>query len=142
MKTGFLSLITHPDHPGMVRVQLGDTPPELKAMQDGGQFRYVARFRDGEAGLMHVQNAMHSHLEDLENRIYRRPLGEMIACVEADGLDHERVWMDPALDDAQLNSIDRDIKKRRSARKRNDRIWQSVGYLALLLLILTSLRLG
>ena len=75
MKTGFLSLITHPDHPGMVRVQLGDTPPELKAMQDGGQFRYVARFRDGEAGLMHVQNAMHSHLGIWETASTADPWG-------------------------------------------------------------------
>lgn len=126
----------------MVRAQLGDTPPELKAMEDGGEIRYVARFRDGEAGLMHVQNAMHSHLEDLENRIYRRPLGLMIACIEADGLDHERVWMDTTLDEGQLNLIDQDIKRRRSARKRSDRVWQIVGFLALLLLILTSLRLG
>lgn len=142
MKTGFLSLITHSEHPGLVRAQLGDTPPELKALEDGGEIRYVARFRDGEAGLMHVQNAMHSYLEDLENRIYRRPLGEMIACVEADGLDHERVWMDPALDETILNQIDRGAEKRRISRKRSDRIWQIVGYLALLLLILTTLRLG
>ncbi len=142
MKTGFLSLITHPESPGQVRAQLWDKLPELKTQQDGGEIRYVARFRDGEAGLMHVQNAMHAYLEDLERRIYRRPLGEMIACVEADGLDHERVWMDPQLDAAEQKRIEQEIERRRASRKRRERAWQVIGYLALLLLILSSLRLG
>jgi hypothetical protein len=141
MKTGFLTLITHPEHPELVRAQIRDELPELKSQQDGGEVRYVARFRDGEAALMHVQNVMHSHLENLENRIYRRPLEQMIACVEADGLEHERVWIDPALDDEKLRQLDRDIKKRKSSRKRGEQAWQIVGYLALLLLILISLRL-
>jgi hypothetical protein len=141
MKTGFLTLITHSEHPGLVRAQLRDELPELKSQQDGGEIRYVARFRDGEAGLMHVQNAMHSHLEDLENRIYQTPLGQMIACVEADGLEHERVWMDPALDEEELRQIDREVKKRKTRRKRGERAWQIAGYLALLLLLLSSLRL-
>ena len=74
MKTGFLTLTTHSEHPGLVRAQIFDKPPELKPLPDGSEIRYVARFRDGEAALMHVQNDMHAHLEDLENRIYRRSL--------------------------------------------------------------------
>jgi hypothetical protein len=141
MKTGFLTLTTHAEHPGQVRAQIRDKLPELNIQPDGSEIRYVARFRDGEAALMHVQNVMHAHLEDLENRIYRRPLGQMIACVEADGLDHERVWMDPTLGEKEVIQIDRDIKKRKAAHKRGDRTWQIVGYLAILLLIVISLRL-
>lgn len=139
MKTGFLTLTTHTEHPGLVRAQIHDQPPELKPLPDGSEIRYVARFRDGEAALMHVQNAMHAYLEDLENRIYRRPLEEMIASVEADGLDHERVWMDTSLDAEELRQIDRDTQKRKAAHRWGDRAWQIVGYLAILLLILISL---
>lgn len=139
MKTGFLTLTTHAEHPGLVRAQIYDKLPELAPLPDGSEIRYVARFRDGEAALMHVQNVMHAYLEDLENRIYRRPLGEMIASVEADGLDHERVWMDTALDAEQVRQIDQDTMKRKAAHKWGDRAWQVVGFLAIVLLILISL---
>jgi hypothetical protein len=141
MKTGFLTLTTHPDHPGLVRAQVRDELPEVSTQQDGSEIRYIARFSDGEAALMHVQNSMHAYLEVLESRIYRRSLGQMIACVEADGLEHKRIWMDPTLDEKSLQQIAHETQKRARARRRGERVWQIVGYLALLLLILSSLRI-
>ena len=139
MKTGFLSLITHPDHPGMVRVRVDEVLPELKPQEDGSEIRYLARFKDGEAGLMHVQNVMHAALLDLENRIYRKPQSKMIACVEADNLDHERIWIDPDIPAEERKEIDKLTRQRKAALRRTDRIWQVVGFLGLLLLLLTSL---
>jgi hypothetical protein len=141
MKTGFLSLITHPQHPDLVRVRIDDEMPELKPQADGSAIRYLARFMDSEAGLMHIQNAMHSTLVDLENRIYRQPLTKMIACVEAEGLDHERIWIDPEIPAGERSLIDTLIKRRKASQRRIDRIWQAVGILGLLLLLLTSLKL-
>lgn len=141
MQTGFLTLLSHPEHPGLVRARIHNTLPELKAQQDGSEIRYVARFRDIEAALMHVQNAMHGALVDLDQRIYRKALPEMIACVEADDLDHERVWIDPELSPAEMSRIDTRVVQRRLSHRRIDRIWQVVGILGLLLLLVTSLRL-
>lgn len=140
MKTGFLTLITHSDHPGLVRARIRNKLPELKRQEDGSEIRYVARFKDIDAGLMHVQNVMHSALADLEHRIYRVSLPQMIACVEADDLDHARIWMDPALSAGELAEIDRLTKQRKSSRRRIDQIWQIVGWLGLLLLLLASLQ--
>jgi hypothetical protein len=139
MKSGYLTLTTHGGHPGLVRARIHDSLPELRRQEDGGDIRYMARFKDVEAALMHVQNAMHTTLIDLEDRIYRKPLTEMIACVEADDLDHERVWIDPALDEKDLAQIESSTKRRVKWHQRSDRIWQVVGFLALLLLFLTSL---
>ncbi len=141
MKTGFLSLITHPQHPDLVRVRIDDDLPALKPQDDGSQIRYLARFMDGEAGMMHVQNAMHAALVDLDNRIYRKPLTKMIACVEAEDLDHERIWIDPAIPANDMSQIETLVRQRRATHRRIDRIWQIVGILGLLLLLLTSLKL-
>jgi hypothetical protein len=141
MKTGFLSLITHPEHPGLVRARIHYKLPELKRQKDGSEIRYLARFRDSEAGLMHVQNAMHAALIDRDNRVYRKPLAKMIACVEADNLDHERIWIDPQIPAEELERIDTQTRQRKVSQRPTDLIWQIVGYLGLLLLLLTSLRL-
>ncbi len=141
MKAGYLTLITHPDHPGLVRARLDEELPELKTLPDGSEIRYVARFTDEEAALMHVQNAMHSALVDLENRIYRKPLAAMIACVEADVLDHARVWIDPGLSEEMNRQITSETRRRVTRQRWVDRVWQAVGLIALLLLLLNSFRL-
>jgi hypothetical protein len=139
MKTGFLTLSTHPEHPGLVRTRIQDKPPELIPLDDGSEIRYVARFDDVEAGQMHVQNVMHGALVDLENRIYRKSLAEMIACVEADGLEHSRIWIDPELSSDELARIDGLTQRRQTARRRIDRIWQIVGIIGVVLLLIFSL---
>lgn len=141
MNSGFLSLITHPDYPGLVRTQIQDSLPELTSREDGSEIRYLARFQDIDAALMHVQNMMRAALVDLENRIYRKPLEEMIACVEADALEHSRVWIDPALTAEEQAHIDTMTEQLKSSRRRIDRIWQVVGLLGVLLLLLLSLGL-
>lgn len=139
MKTGFLSLETHPEHSGLVRVAMRDTVPELTPQEDGSSIRYVARFEDVEASRMHIQNAMHGKLVNLEDRIYRSDLGEMIACVEADGLDHVRVWMDPTFSIAEVRRIDALVRRNRKRHRAVDLIWQTVGVIGLLFLLLTGL---
>lgn len=138
MNSGYLTLITHPEHPGLVSAHIHDNQPKLTQQEDGSDIRYIARFRDIEAALMHVQNAMHTALVDLEDRIYRKSLAEMIACVEADDLDHERVWIDPRLDAEELARINSSTQRLIASHRRSDRIWQIVGVLGLLLLLLTS----
>jgi hypothetical protein len=141
MNAGFLSLITHPEYPGLVRVCIHSLYPEQKHQKDGSEIRYLARFVDSEAGLMHVQNAMHSALVDRNNHIYRKSLSQMIVCVEADSLDHEQVWIDPEIPAEELERIDILTRQRKVSRQRIDLTWRVVGYLGLLLLLITSLRL-
>lgn len=141
MKTGFLTLETHPDHSGLVRVRIVDKMPTLSTQADGTEIRYVARFQDIEAGQMHVQNMMHRSLVNLEQRIYHRALAEMIACVEADELDHTRVWMDPAVEGSESHRIADLVVRHRRHQRRIDLIWQSVGIAGLILLLITGLNL-
>ncbi|MCU7846199.1 MAG: hypothetical protein KZQ93_20370 [Candidatus Thiodiazotropha sp. (ex Monitilora ramsayi)] len=141
MKTGFLTLETHPDRAGLVRVNIRDKAPQPTERPDGSKIRYVARFKDIEAGRMHVQNMMRRSLVDLENRIYRRDLDEMIACVEADNLDHTRIWMDPDINQQASQHIEHLVEKYKTDQKWLDLIWRMVGFAAIILLVITALRL-
>jgi len=123
----------------MVRVQIQETLPVL-VQQDGHvSYRYVARCEDIEAAEMHLHQCMRHALVDLENRIYRGELERMIACVEADDLDHHRVWLDPAVAAAASQKIESLVAQMRAVSRRNDRIWQGIGIAAILMLLFTAL---
>jgi hypothetical protein len=141
MKSGFLSLETHFNHRDLVRVRMWEKMPDLAKPDDETQIRYLARFQDIEAAQMHVQNMMHGALVNLEQRIYEKPLVEMIACVEADELDHARVWLDPAINQDELAHIESLVNRHKRHRKWVDLAWQAAGIAGLILLFLSGLSL-
>lgn len=143
MKTGYLYLQTHPDHPGMVRFLIGDNTPEpdpVSGTHDPA-IRYIARFSDIEAAQMHVQNSLRRQLVDIDTHMYRTSLPEAMAVIESDDLKHERVWLDPSLGERELGLMEQSAKIRRSRLRRSDRIWQGVGLLFVALLLLRALGL-
>lgn len=79
---------------------------------------------------MHVQNSLRRSLVDIDEHMYRVDLATAVAAVEADGLRHEKVWMDDNLNSAEVKSL---TDGYRSKRRRQDAIWRFVGMLALLL---------
>jgi len=143
MKTGYLYLQTHPDHPGMVRFLTRDKMPDLDPASGSHEpaIRYVARFSDIEAAQMHVQNSLHRQLVDIDTHMYRVSLPEAMAVIESDGLKHERVWLDPSLGDRELGLMEQSARERRNKFRQSDRIWQGVGLLFVALLLLRVLGL-
>ncbi|WP_316365521.1 hypothetical protein [Candidatus Thiodiazotropha sp. CDECU1] len=127
MKTGYLTLETHPEHQDFVRVLVKDELPNTQAATHGSQIRYIARFNDIDAGQMHLHNMLHNNLVDLDNHIYRIELNKAIAAVEADDLNHTRVWIDPELDETDRSLIDDQTTKFKLRHKRWNRIWLIVG---------------
>ena len=127
MKTGYLTLETHPEHQDLVRVVVKDELPNTQAATHGSQIRYIARFNDIDAGQMHLHNMLHNNLVDLDNHIYRIELNQAIAAVEADDLNHTRVWIDPSLNDNDRSLIDDQATKFKLRHKRWNRIWLFVG---------------
>ncbi|MCU7805783.1 MAG: hypothetical protein KZQ82_11260 [Candidatus Thiodiazotropha sp. (ex Lucinoma annulata)] len=127
MKTGYLTLETHPEHKGLVRVLIKDELPSTQAVSPGSTVRYIVRFNDIEAGQMHLHNVLHNALIDLDNHIYRADLKKMIAAVEADDLHHKRVWIDPSLSDSEKEVIDAQTAKLKLRHKRWNTLWLIVG---------------
>ncbi|MCP3869403.1 MAG: hypothetical protein GY703_15130 [Gammaproteobacteria bacterium] len=141
MKTGYLRLETHPEHPGLVRFLISDDAPDPTSGQSGNTIRYIARFNDIEAALMHVQNALHRSLMDVDNRLYRVDLPEAIAVVEADELRHKRIWMDATLSDDELQQTRCLTELHKSRKRRWDKVWKGIGYLFVVLIVLRALGL-
>ena len=138
---GYLYLQTHPEHPGLVRFLIAERSPDLDRADAGAAIRYIARFNDIDAARMHVQNALHRRLIDLDARMYRTGLAEAIAVVEADNLSHERIWIDPELDAQTLQRVEQLTAQGRARIRRWDRAWQTVGYFFLAFLALRALGL-
>ncbi|MCU7801612.1 MAG: hypothetical protein KZQ96_00325 [Candidatus Thiodiazotropha sp. (ex Lucinoma borealis)] len=127
MKTGYITLETHPDHTGLVRVLTYDELPGTQAANQGSAVRYIARFDDIDAGQMHLHNELHNALVDLDNHIYRADLKRMIAAVESDELHHKQVWIDPSLSDSEKEAINTQAAKLKLRHKRWNTIWLIVG---------------
>ncbi|MEW8027646.1 MAG: hypothetical protein AB2792_09545 [Candidatus Thiodiazotropha sp.] len=127
MKTGYLTLETHTEHLDLVRVMVKDELPNTQEASHGSQIRYIARFNDIDAGQMHLHNMLHNNLVDLDNHIYRIDLNQAIAAIEADDLNHARVWIDPSLDENDRSVIDTQTAKFKLRHKKWNRFWLIVG---------------
>ncbi len=138
---GYLYLQTHPEHPGLVRFLVAERSPDPDRTDTGASIRYIARFNDIDAARMHVQNALHRRLVDLDARMYRTGLAEAIAVVEADNLSHEQVWIDPDLKQETLRRVGQLTEQGRARIRRWDRVWQAVGYFFIGFLIMRALGL-
>jgi hypothetical protein len=138
MKTGYLVLETHPEHQGLVRILMKDELPNTQAASPGSQIRYIARFNDIDAGQMHLHNMLHNDLVDLDNHIYRIGLEQAIAAIEADELNHARVWIDPSLSDNDRSLIDKQTIKFKLRHKRWNIFWLAVGGFFIILFFILS----
>jgi hypothetical protein len=132
MEPGYLYLETHSEHPGLVRCLGLDRMPSTEG-EAGTGVRYVARFTDIDAALMHVQNSLRHSLVDINEHLYRVDIATAVAAIEADELNHERVWMDDTLDGEELRSRTEDY---RAKHRKQDAVWRAVGMIAVALLLL------
>jgi hypothetical protein len=138
MKTGYLTLETHSEYKDLVRVLVKDELPNTQVTSNGSQVRYIARFNDIDAGQMHLHNMLRYKLIDLDNRIYRIELIQAIAAVEADDINHARVWIDPSLSESDRSLIDEQTTKFRMRHKKWNIFWLAVGGFFIVLLLIMS----
>ena len=142
MKAGYLAIETPPEEShlsGLIRLVSWDELPKTDDKTEDRKFpeniHYIARFNDILAASMHFHNGLRHKLEDLDEHIYRAELTHAIAVIEAeDDLRHERVWIDPAIDQDALEVIQKDAEGIRSKKEKFDKAIQMLGYLAIILL--------
>jgi hypothetical protein len=142
MKTGYLLLETHPDHEGMIRARIRDEVPNTQESEAGSEIRYIARFDDIEAALMHLHNQLHNRLVDLDNRLYKTEINHAISAVESDDLRHQQVWIDPTIDAQTRAAIDAETTQLKHRHARWNRGWMMVGGFFLLLFLFLNLISG
>ena len=142
MKAGYLAIETPPEEKhlsGLIKVISWDELPPAPDDAEGRKYpenvHYIARFNDILAATMHFHNALRHKLEDLDEHIYRAELTDAIAVIEAeDDLRHERIWIDPAIKQEELDIIKKDADRIRSKKEKIDKAIQILGYFAIGLL--------
>lgn len=136
VNAGYLSIETHEDHPGLLRLVLsGHSPDPEPTLHRVRRIRYVARFNDREAGLMHTHEALKRHLLDPDTHLYRVSLERAIAAIESLGLSHRRIYLDPDLSAATRAQLDQFAARYRSRRQRLEAFFQTLGYIGVGILL-------
>jgi hypothetical protein len=136
MKTGYLSIETHNEHRGQIRILLGEEQPDLESRQDAAWvIRYIARFKDCEAGLMHAHEILKRRLLDPDSHLYRVSLEQAIAAIESIDLKHRRIYLDPDLSIESKKAIAALTQQEVGRRRRKDRVFKLMGYVGLGLLL-------
>lgn len=138
MAAHLLVIETHPEHPGLVRVLIRPGFPDEFPAPEAPHIRYAARFDDVETARMHAFTALKRYLVDVDASLFRVPVETAVAAVEAIGLTHRKVFLDPDLAAAHGDCIERLVAEARRRRRRSDLIWQWVGWIALAWLALLA----
>lgn len=136
MHHGYLAVETHRKRPGMIRLFSAErSPAPERPDPHQPRVRYVARFNDGTAALMHAHEFLKRRLIDPDTRLYRVSLERAIAAVQAIELRHRQVYIDPELDEESrmLIDVERAGLQRIAARRR--RLFETIGYIGIGLLL-------
>lgn len=139
MEEGYLIIETHAEHPRLVRVRKAETPPAEPVTGDRGdpRVRYVARFGDLSAAQMQTHTRLRHCLVDVETGLYRCDPAAAVAAAQSLELRHREIYLDPDL--AEGKALDNAAARHRQRRRLADRLWQTVGILAVLFLLVKIL---
>lgn len=142
MTPGHLSILTNDRHPGLIRVLLDVDPPATEPAPGSPlRIRYVARFNDSDAALMHTHEILKRRLVDLDTHLYRASVEFAIAAVASLRLGHREVFLDnglPAQIRAAIPGLTRSLQDRH---RRKERLFETLGYIGIGLLLLNLLGL-
>ena len=139
MSAGYLYLVTHTEHPGLIRVMNARHMPALEHAADGSAVRYLVRCNDVETAELHLHSALRWNLLDIDNHLYRSDLLQAIAAIAADDPRHRQIWLDPSLEPNELKRIETLTRLRRARRRRIDLMWQAIGGVGIALVLLNAL---
>ncbi|ESQ14604.1 MAG: hypothetical protein N838_27425 [Thiohalocapsa sp. PB-PSB1] len=132
MRLGYLLIETNPALPGFIRVRgVGSKPNQFP-----DYLKYVARFTDLDAALMHFHKDLSRRLVDLDRGLYQISEEYAAAVAEAIELPHRRLFIDPEL--AQNHIFLDTIERLHRSHQRSARIFDLIGVLALLMLLVTA----
>lgn len=137
MINAYLSVETHAEHPGLVRILLTATSPVTSAnAEPSPHVHYVARFNDAEAALMHTHELLRRRLLDIDAHLYRTDLVTAIAALESLDLRHHRVYLDPQTASRYDDDIRRATADLIARRQRREKLFQAMGFVGIVLLLL------
>ncbi|MCB1802257.1 MAG: hypothetical protein KDI82_11265 [Gammaproteobacteria bacterium] len=136
MAAGYLTIETHSDHPAVVRLRVTERRPEPEhAAAHTAQVRYISRFNDPLTATMHLHEILRRRLIDPDEHMYRTDFITAIAALESIDLRHERIYLDPLLDDETCAEITRQTEEFVARRQRRDKVFQAMGFVGIAILL-------
>ncbi|MGB5198468.1 MAG: hypothetical protein WBN68_00450 [Sedimenticolaceae bacterium] len=121
-----------------------EQPETAAPVQAVRRIRFIARFSDREAALMHTHEILKRRLLDLDTHLYRVPLEQAVGAIESLDLNRRRTYLDGDLSVQTTMAIQAWASRYRNRHNRWDRLFEALGYvgLGLLLFNLFFLSLG
>jgi len=143
VQSGYLAIETHRDRPGIVRlvssIEAPDPAPNAHADR---RLRYIARFNDREAALMHTHEILRRRLIDPDAHMYRVPPERAIAAIESLDLKHRRTYLDSEFSDESRSAIASLTKRFNMQRRAWATLFETLGYIGIGILLFNMLLLS
>ena len=137
MRSDYIAIETHRGRPGIVRLVSSTEAPDPAPLTPGDRrLRYIARFNDSEAALMHIHELLKRRLLDPDTHMYRTSPERAIAAAESLDLKHRRIYLDANFDgesQATIRALTEGYVRRRRAWAS---FFQTLGYIGIGLLLL------
>ena len=140
MQSGYIAIETHSERPGVIRLRTSTYAPDpASTAHSHSRLRYIARFNDREAALMHMHEILKRRLVDLDEHLYRVSLEHAVAAAESLDLKHRRIHLDIGLSADSHATIDALTEKFRAQRRAWAAFFQTLGYIGVGLVLLNLL---
>ena len=137
MQAGYIAIETHHERPGVVRLLTFEQSPDPQSAVDSPRrIRYIARYNDRQAALMHTHEILKRRLIDVDAHLYRAPLEQAIAAAESLDIKHRRIFLDPDLTDQSIEAITQATERLRARHRAWSSFFQILGYIGVGLLLL------
>jgi len=104
-------------------------------MQTDRRLRYIARFNDSDAALMHTHEILKRRLIDADGHLYRVSAERAIAAIESVDLKCRRIYLDGELSDECKEAIASQAERLRSRRRAWAVVFQAFGYIGVGILL-------
>jgi hypothetical protein len=143
VQSGYLAIETHRDRPGIVRLVLStEAPDPAPIARADRRLRYIARFDDQEAALMHTHEILRRRLIDPDTHLYRVSPERAIAAIESLDLKHRRTYLDSEFSDESRSAIASLTKRFLMQRRAWATVFETLGYIGIGILLFNMLFLS
>jgi hypothetical protein len=140
---GYVLLESNAEHPGLIRVANVETRPDPEPVNHhASRIHCVIAFDDGDAAVLHFHEALKRRLVDPDTRLYRAPVEQGIAALDAIDLRHRVLYLDCDFSSDQRQAISDLTARYRGRKQRVKKIFDAIGYIAFALLLFNLLVLS
>jgi hypothetical protein len=140
---GYVLLESNAEHPGLIRVANVEIRPDpAPTGHETTRIHCVVAFDDSDAAVLHFHEALKRRLVDPDTHLYRAPVEQGIAALDAIDLRHRVLYLDCDFSSDQRQVITDLTARYRGRKQRVRKVFDTIGYIAFALLLFNLLVLS